>query len=205
MPLRLLTPPAGEPVTVEDIKANSRLDVIAVDDGLITALIVAARTHLENRCNRSFLSQTWKLTLDAFPGQQSIGSALVERPFSLQDNAILLERGPVVSVSSIQYLDMSSALQTMPSADYTLVLSDEIARITPVFGKIWPITLPQIGAVTVTFIAGYGAATAVPAPLIQALKLLVGHFYDNREAMGSGQEVPFSISALIDDYIPKLI
>lgn len=205
MPLKLLTPPTGEPISVDDVKANSRLDVIATDDGLIGGLIATARTHLENRCNRSFLTQTWKLTLDAFPGQQSIGSALVDRPYSLPDNAILLERGPVVSVSSIQYLDMSSTLQTMPSTDYALVFSDEIARITPVFGKIWPIVLPQIGAVVVTFIAGYGVAAAVPAPLIQALKLLVGHFYDNREVIGSGQEMPFSVSALIDDYIPKLI
>ena len=50
----------------------------------------------------------------------------------------------------------------MPSAEYTVDTACEPARLTPVFGKIWPTTLPQIGAVSVTFDAGYGAADAVP-------------------------------------------
>jgi len=58
---------------------------------------------------------------------------------------------------SIQYTAMDGTTQTMPSSDYAADLACEPARITPVFGKIWPITLPQIGAVQVTFDAGYAA------------------------------------------------
>lgn len=205
MPLTIVTPPSVEPVTVDDIKASSRLDVQALDDGLIASLITAARMHLEQRCNRSFCTQTWKLTLDAFPGRQNISAPQTDRPYSLPDNAILLERGPVASVTSIQYLDMSSTLQTVASTDYTISLSEDLTRITPTFGKIWPIVLPQIGAVIVTYVTGYGNAAAVPAPLAQAIKMLVGQLYDNREVIGQGQELPFSVSALIDPYILKLI
>jgi hypothetical protein len=58
-----------------------------------------------------------------------------------------VSKAPVQSVVSIDYLDMGSAIQTMPASSYTVDTACEPARITPVFGQIWPICLPQIGAV----------------------------------------------------------
>ena len=126
-------------------------------------------------------------------------------PFSLPEHALLLEHGPVQSVDSITYLDMSSVVQTMPSANYIADMAGLLTRITPRFGQIWPITLPQIGSVTVNFTAGYGTtADKVPAGLIQWMKLRIGTLCENREEVVTGRGItvtpmPF-MDGLLDPY-----
>lgn len=51
--------------------------------------------------------------------------------------------------------------------------------------------------------AGYADAAAVPQGIKQAMLLLVGSWYENREATISGAtiaEVPFAVDALIAPY-----
>lgn len=208
MPLKQTLAPAIEPVTVDQLRANSRLDTAAGDDEpLLKALITAARRHCENYCSRSFIEQEWLLTLDAFPGNETVGSQMVRSPYQLPDNAILLERGPVISVDSISYLDMGSTQQLVPTSLYTAELSGDIGRVTPVFGQIWPITLPQIGAVTVAFTAGFGPTAAdVEAPIIQAILMLCEHLYSNRGLMSALTlgEMPWGVAALLDNYQVQL-
>src|SRR5216683_2965885 len=76
------------------------------------------------------------------------------RPFTLPPHAILIPMVPALQVVSVNYTDMGGNPQVMPASDYTVDLACEPARITPVFGKIWPIPLPQMVAVSVTFVAG---------------------------------------------------
>jgi hypothetical protein len=45
----------------------------------------------------------------------------------------------------------------------------------------WPTTRDQINAVIVTFVAGYGAASAVPQYAKTAVKHLIGLWYLHRE------------------------
>jgi uncharacterized phiE125 gp8 family phage protein len=142
-----------EPVSLLEAKAHLRVD-IPDDDALITALIVAARMHAETVTRRALIAQSWKLVLDSFPGPTLIGIPW-GKPFTLPGHAIILEKSQVRVVTAIQYLDMSGAIQVMPSANYTVDLTSEPCRITPVFGQIWPIPMPQIGAVEVDFSAGY--------------------------------------------------
>ena len=67
------------------------------------------------------------------------------------------------------------------SAEYTVDLSSEPARLTPKFGYIWPVTLPQIGAVQIDYTAGYANAAAVPDELKAWILLRIGSLYANRE------------------------
>jgi uncharacterized phiE125 gp8 family phage protein len=122
-------------------------------------------------------------------------------PFSLPGHAILLNKSPVQSVTSIKYLDMSGVQQTMPPTDYVVDTSTEPARITPVFGKIWPISLPQIGSVEITFIAGY---SAVPEGIKSWIKLRVASLFENREEValmnrGKVELLPY-VDGLLDPY-----
>ena len=203
MPLQRVTAPSIEPVTLTEAKAHLRVD-FTDDDALIAALIVAARLHAEMLTARSFITTRWKLILDCFPGPSLIGVPYGEA-FSLPGHAILLPKSPAASVTNIQYLDMGSALQTMPNTDYVADLACEPARITPVFGKIWPVSLPQIGAVSVTFDAGYGAtADTVPEGIKSWIKLRVGSLYEHREGValvtrGKIEPLPF-IDGLLDPY-----
>ncbi|WP_374691889.1 head-tail connector protein [Accumulibacter sp.] len=202
MPLQLLTPPAAEPVSLAEAKAHLRVD-FNDDDALITALIAAARQAAETITGRQLVTARWKLVLDRFPGACGIG-ALVGQTFSLPGHAILLPKCPVQSVVAIEYLAMDGSIQTMPATDYTVDTACEPARITPVFGQVWPNALPQIGAVGVTFDAGYGMAAAVPEGLKSWIKLRVGSLYAHREEValltrGSIAPLPF-IDGLLDPY-----
>lgn len=202
MPLQLVSPPAAEPVSLAEAKLHLRVD-FNEDDSLIAALISAARQAAETITLRQIVTARWKLVLDSFPGPSLMGVP-AGRSFTLPGHAVLLAKCPVVSVVSIDYLDMNSVQRTMPVENYACDLACEPARITPIFGQIWPISLPQIGAVSVTFDAGYGAPEQVPEGIKSWIKLRVGSLYAHREevaamARGKIEPLPF-IDGLLDPY-----
>ena len=186
MPLQLITPPAQEPVSLAEAKHHLRVD-FPDDDALIAAIIAAARQHAEMLTRRQFITARWKFVLDRFPA-----------------HAVTLPRSPLQSVVSIDYLDTGNALQTVPPSDYTVDAACEPARITPVFGATWPVTLPQIAAVSVLFDAGYGTAADVPEGIKAWIKLRVGSLYEHREdfalvSRGRIEALPF-VDGLLDPY-----
>lgn len=143
MGLRLVTPPVCQPIDLAEARLHVRQD-ITDDDPHILQGIVAASENAQVETQRSLVAARWKLTLDTPP-----------------NGPIVLERGPVFNVVSIQYLDMSGAQQTWPTTEWIADLTTLPARITPRFGKVWPISLPQIGAIEVIFDAG--SATQITA------------------------------------------
>jgi len=208
MPYTLITPPSVEPVDITFAKLWSKVDYTD-DDTLFTLLCPAARRYAEHYCNSSFITQTWRLTMDGFPGPSQFGVPFGER-FGTPGHAIVLERGPVQAISSITYIAMDGSTQTMPATDYVADLSGKWARITPVFGKIWPIPLPQIGAVRVDFTAGYGdTAATVPEGLRQWILMRASTQYDNRNEVavmnrGKIEPLPF-VDSLLDPYVRNLL
>ena len=207
MPLQLVTPPAGEPISLAEAKQHLRVDG-GDDDALIGSLITAARQAAETITGRQLMTARWRLVLDAFPGPllMHAGSG---SSFSLPAHAILLAKCPVQSVVSVEYLDMNGTTQVLPASDYVLDAACEPARLSPVFGKTWPPTLPQIGAVTVTFDAGYGSASEVPEGLKSWIKLRVGSLYGHREEMavlsrGRIDPLPF-VDGLLDGFKVSLV
>lgn len=202
MPLQLVTPPIDEPVTLAEAKLHLRVD-FDEDDALILALISAARQAAETITGRQFITARWKMVLDRFAGQEGMVNSC-DSNFSLPNHAILLFKCPVQTITAIQYLDMNGAMQTMPPAHYVLETACEPARVTPVFGQIWPVSLPQIGAVNVTFDAGYGSSQDVPEGIKSWIKIRVGSLYAHREEIavinrGRVDPLPF-IDGLLDPY-----
>ena len=95
--------------------------------------------------------------------------------------------------------ELGGALQNVPSESYVSDMSGLLARVTPRFGQIWPATLPQIGAVTVSFTAGYGAtADKVPAGLVHWIKMRVATLYEHREEVVSARGVNVTPLAFVD-------
>lgn len=207
MPLIRTQDPAVEPVTLAEAKANLYLDSdLTADDPLITALITGAREYAESYCGRSFITQKWRLVLDAFPGRGSmgLGGTSYGSSFSLTANGVQFERGPVQSVDSIAYYDMSGTLQTVTAPahpQYAIDLTG-VGRMTPGFGQIWPIPQPRIGAVQINYTAGYGDTSAsVPAGIKNWIKLRVATMYANREEIavtGRGKVAPLPF---VDDLL----
>lgn len=207
MPMQLITPPAAEPVSLAEAKLHLRVD-FDEDDALIQALISAARQAAEMLTQRQLVTARWRMVLDSFPGCGLMG-APAGQTFTLPGHAILIPKSPLQSVVEIRYLDMAGVSQVMPSAHYTVDKACEPARITPVFGQIWPVALPQIGAVSVTFDAGYGSAADVPEGLKSWIKLRLGSLYAHREevasmARGRIDPLPF-VDGLLDPYKVPLI
>lgn len=202
MPFQLVTPPAEEPLTLWEARLHLRVDTDD-DDLLIEGLISAARVAAETLTGRQLVTARWKWIGDSFPGPSLMGVP-AGRVFSLPGHAIQIPKSPVRSVVAIEYLDMKSTWQTMPASDYTADLACEPARITPVFGRIWPICLPQIGAVAVTFDAGYGGPDQVPEGIKSWMKLRIGSLYRNREEVASlsrGRIEPLPyVDGLLDPY-----
>ena len=94
---------------------------------------------------------------------------------------IELPRGPVNSIASLTYVDDNGDTQTWDSANYLADVSSIPGRITPSYGGSWPSARNQSGSVRVTYSAGYSTP---PRVAIQAVLLLVGHWYMNRESEG---------------------
>lgn len=180
MGLRLISGPAGSPVSLAEAKAHLRV-AGSDDDGLIVGYLMAAVQMAERQTNLLLATQTWELTLERFP----------------DDGNLRLPRSPVQSITSITYVDSAGATQTITAGDYALDKDIAPACIAPTFGKVWPTPRVQPNAVTVRFVVGY---TQIPEPIRAAILLLVGHFYENREAVIVGQapsELPMGVESLL--------
>lgn len=181
--------PAIEPITTTEAKLDLKIDTSDEDD-LLTILIQAARETVENRIGRSLITQTRVIKMDYFPSSDTI----------------LLPYGPVLSVTHVKYYDDDETLQTLSTNDYWVDVDSDIARI--VVENYWPSTFDKPNAVIVTYSAGYGPLkTDVPAPLRKAILLILGHLYENRQAIvvsGSPTgviEIPMGAEYLMNQYV----
>lgn len=182
--LQLVTGPAYEAVPLAVVRAHLRIDHND-EDGLLAGYLLAARTYVEKITSRALISQTWRMTLDAFPTEE-----------------LALPLAPVSSVSSVTYLDDAGATQTVNASTYVVDTTTVPARLALATGSSWPTPAVRPGAVSVAFVAG-GTLSDVPEPLRQAILLLVGHWYENREAVNVGNivtSVPFAVDALLSSY-----
>jgi uncharacterized phiE125 gp8 family phage protein len=165
MGMKLITAPAVEPISLEEAKAHLRVDH-SDDDTLIGIYIQAARQTIDGRdgwLGRALVTQTWELQLDAFTG-----------------DAVQLPLAPLQSVTSVKYDDADGVEQTLDAAGYDLDTTSVPGWL--VVGEDgWPTTLSAINAVRIRYIAGYGDAADVPAPIRAAILLMVGDLYAHRE------------------------
>lgn len=190
MGLVLTTGPTVEPVTLAEAKSHLRID-ITDDDTDITALIVAAREYIETQLNKQLITATYTWRIDTFP--------LGVKPFVIPYPAF-----PLQTVTSINYIDVDGDSQLLATSVYNVNTDDEPAEITLKFDQTWPDIRTQDNAVTLVLVAGFGdAASDVPESLEVAIKLLVGHFYENREATVSGtilRPIPLGVKSILTAY-----
>lgn len=193
----LVLGPAADPVSLAEAKAHCRV-YIDDDDGLIAGYALAARMHLETETRRAFLTQTWDCTLDnEWPWEW-------DRRKQGRKYRITLPKAPLQSIASISYVDSSGTTQTLAADQYRVSGANERlgeGLIEPAYGVTWPSLRDQSAAVTVRFVCGYGpVSNPFPEELRQAVLLLLGHWYENRETVIVGNpatEMPLSVSSLI--------
>lgn len=185
----LLTPPSTEPISLAEARLHLRIDEsVTNEDALVQSLVTATRQWGENFTGRAFITQTWQEKLDRFCGR------------------LVLPKAPVASVTSITYLDTTGATQTLSSSLYRVSLPTGPfagpATIEPEYGETWPMTRAVDNAVTVTYVAGYGAKGAdVPAAILAALKLRLGTLYEHREGVVVGTIASSLPPTATDEYL----
>lgn len=169
--LERISGPASEPVTLAEAKLHLRVDDdLTADDDLIRDLIAAAREFCEETLGRALVLQTWKLSLDYFHSWE-----------------IRLPRPPLSSVTEIKYVDSGSGVLTVLSPTlYDVDAASRPGRITPTWAGYWPAVRRHPNAVQITYTAGVADVTATPRCVKQAMLLLIGHWYVNREEVVTG-------------------
>lgn len=184
MIIRVITPPATEPVTLAEAKLHCRVDVND-DDDLITALIVAARTYCERIAWRAFLTQTIQLWLEAWPDKDWIE----------------IPRPPLQGVNSLTWFDEDDVGHVVNASIYFVDYYSEPGRVVLTANQSWPDgTLRAYNSIVVEYDAGWETAEDVPAQYKQAMLLLIGHWYENREATTVGEvsrPIEFAVNALL--------
>lgn len=185
MSLRLITPPAAEPITLEEAKLQCRVDGTAEDTWFTSFAIPGARRAAEHELGRKLITQTWEAVFDAFP---SFG--------------IELGAPRVLSIVSIKYVDTTGAEQTLAAENYLLDADTLPGWALPLAGTSWPDTADAANVVTVRFTCGYGpAATDVPANVRQWMLMHIGTAYKNRESMVHG----VSVAEIPNRYVDSLL
>lgn len=190
--------PTSEPVTLAEAKQWLREDNNE-QDAIITDLIVAARSWVENWTHRQLMTATWRMGMDRFPGDVCSGGSWDDSQY-----VITLHRPPLQSVSSIAYVDTNGSTQTWSSANYAVDTYSEPAGIRRAYGVAWPDIRAQKNAVLVTYIAGYASAALVPQPIKVAMKQLVTHWYDSGRSASTAATVnaqtTFAVESLLWPY-----
>jgi uncharacterized phiE125 gp8 family phage protein len=177
-----VTAPTVEPLTIADAKTHLRF-VETVEDALIVAQIRAARSEAETYTARALLSQTWKASYDAFPSDAG---------------PIVLPKPPLISVTSVQYVDLDGVAQTWSSALYAVYQfatghpHAQAGYLAPIYGGSYPSTRVIPEAVRVTFVAGYGTrADQVPAAIAAAIKIRLSDLFGLDRETASSEMKPW--------------
>jgi len=179
MKIKRTSQPDSEPVTLSEAKQHLRV-VNSDEDDYIQSLIQTAREDCEKYQNRSYYTQTWKLVFD-----------------ELQNDIIELPRPPVQSIDSIVVIDSDGTSNDV--TDYDTDFISEPARLK--INNYPNVELAELNALQITYIAGYSNVSDIPQNVKHAMKLAIGHWYNERETSvvgTSAQELPYGVKHLLD-------
>ena len=175
-----LATPSPEPITASQCKLQLQIDdTDSTWDSLLAIYIAAARELVESWTGTRIASRaSVTLRCDSF------------------DDLARVAEGPLSSVTSITYLDVDGATQTLATSVYEVRADGLETAIVLKSNQSWPAT--QTGS-RITVIATIGFAS-VPPMALAAMMLLIGQWFANREATNVGNivsEMPLGFSDLL--------
>jgi len=160
----------GTVLELEEAKRHLRIPIgYTHDDEYIEGLINIAKNWVEEYTNRKLLYQRWKLYLDKWPSGDSIS----------------LPYAPLVGAPStaIVYKDSDGDSTTFSSSAWETDTYKEPGEIRLGYDENWPTaTLWNVNPISIEFQCGYGNSSSdVPIEIRQAMLLVIGDLYENRE------------------------
>lgn len=163
---------AKDPLTLAEIKSYLRIASDSVEDETLERMRRSSYWTAEHDTRRALIPQTWRQVMDRFA-----------------DGDIVLEKGPVISIDAVTYLDDSGTEQTLAGSpaeyEFTIPSGPKAGRATlrPLLNTAWPATRIQLGAVVVEYQAGYalsGVVANIPEDILQGRLQLIGEMYKQR-------------------------
>jgi len=173
--------PASEPLTASDVKAW--LKVSGNDeDAIITLLISAARESAEKYLRMALISQT-----------------ITEKFSRFSDYGLRLSISPLISVTSVQYVQPGGSTVTLSNNIYDVLDETKPPLIYRKYGQSFPTVEPTPEAISVTYSAGFGATGAsTPTPIKLAMLLMIADWFDNRT--DTVRTMPTASRILLDQF-----
>jgi len=178
--------PATEPVTLDEAKLFARVDE-DVDDALVDALIASARQCVEEETGIALMPQTRDAFLNVAP----------------ESKEFELSWRPIQSVTYIKALNEDGTDTEIDSTD--ILLDGANARIGIKTGAdIFPLAIgdQRFNGFVIRYVSGYADAATVPEWAKTAIKMLVAHWYEHREASAAEiqTKIPFHIQMVLDKH-----
>ena len=213
MPFKIIVIPTRQPLSRNQAKAQLRItEDETAEDEFIDDLIVDASEIVQELSRKQFITATFIKTLERFEDDRLVKHHSDEHHHNRHSNhhdhlIIHLPKPPLQSIESIVYVDADGNNQNLDLNDIQVDIISEPGRIKPANGKSWPSVKEGFNAVTITFKAGFGDdESSVPAKVKRAIKLLVSHYFENRDlVLTSGTdaeqiEFPKGLQTVIDQF-----
>jgi uncharacterized phiE125 gp8 family phage protein len=181
--LRLVTPPAVEPVDIDTVRRHCRVDS-DYDDDLLTMYATTARQLVEAWLNRALITQELLFTLTNSPPPTAsplVPQSLIVFPLNWPPvirKPISIPRAPCQNVSSVLWGQVDDLQPADPDEDYILNLDVEPAQI-----MMQSPMVPMIPAYSMQmqYTAGYGDDPEdVPSPICHGILMLTAGLYEGR-------------------------
>lgn len=181
MPISIVTPPgdATDLIPLQMFKLHQRISNTVEDDLITSIYLPTAVQYLDagadggGYLNRSILPRTYQMT------HRGWGTSADRHTRNLR--GLRVPYSPIIAIESITYTGDDGLQQTLSPSDYALGGVDgDLILSTSDDG--FPSLRTRSKDVVVTYRAGYADADSVPAPIKNAILLLAGHLYRNREA-----------------------
>ncbi|GGF53125.1 hypothetical protein GCM10007301_10750 [Azorhizobium oxalatiphilum] len=175
--------PAAEPLTLAEARDFLRLDQTD-GDALVAALIAAARQMVESATGRALMAQDWRVTRDAWP----------------PGGIFPLPVAPVSAIIDARVRAADGSEILVPEGALRLI-ADRAPALIEVDGPAVPRPGVARGGITIDIRAGYGGTAAdVPPDLVQAVRLVLAHLHEHRDAPGDTARLPATVAALVAPY-----
>lgn len=190
MTVRVVTAPVYEPITRNQAKLWAKVDTdLSADDALFDLLVKAMREYAENITGRAFVQRSLQMIVPdtqilRIDGRSRIG--------------FRLPHPPLVSVSSITYIDTDGAQQTLDTADYDVHTWVEPGIVVQGWGANWPSYRSEPDAWRINYLAGYAPGSpqdeaahqeVLPAALKVWMQSRLATLYGEREQVIMGNQV----------------
>lgn len=187
MKINVVTARPVDAVSLSEAKEQLRIESTVFDhDAALRRYIKAAHDYAEGITGRTLVQTTYDYWIDKWPA----------------GDAIELPRPPLQSVTSVTYTKWDSTSTTLTADDdYVADTDSEPGRVVLEYDETWPTDeLHPKNPIKIRYVAGYAADSSptdyranIPEEIRIAILMLVGHWFNNREAGIAGvnmQTVP---------------